>query len=101
MEIAFVDNMGVIRTIVNGTSSEAGIDSMTVALHRKMSVLACTVWWEYVPSASKIADGGSRDGVSCKLAEEADICLKQVAFPPFPAQFPLCPPAAWTEWWQL
>ena len=66
--IAFVDNMGVIHTVVNGASSEADIGAMTVALHRKMSALACTVWWEYVPSASNIADGGSRDGVSCKMA---------------------------------
>ena len=97
--IAFVDNMGVIHTIVNGASSEPDIGAVTQALHRRMSELGCVVWWEYVPSASNIADGGSRDGVTCKLSEAANITLKQVRLPVFPAAFPLCRPDAWTSWW--
>ena len=97
--ICFVDIMGVIHNIVNGTSRAIDAGAFTHALHTRMASLGTSVWWEYVPSKSNISDGGSRDGVLCSLAAAANIPLRDVSFRLPPVGFPRAPAEAWTEWW--
>ena len=63
--ISFIDNMGVIHSIVNGNARVLDLCAFTHALHRKLAKLSADFGWEYVASASNIADGGSRVGISC------------------------------------
>ena len=97
--INFVDNMGVIHTVVNGASSQIDQGSLTMALHRKMAALCATIWWEYVPSQSNISDGGSRTGVTCELAKQAGIELSYLNCKPLPVSFPFVMPREWDLWW--
>ena len=98
--MSFVDNMGVIHAIVNGASSQLDLGALVQGLHRKMAILKAAVWWEYVPSPSNIADGGSRkEGVACSLAKAAGISLSEVPCPMLPLGFPMSHPAVWDDWW--
>ena len=97
--IGFVDNIGVIHMIVNGTAKEPDLGSLTLALHLRMAELRSTCWWEYVPSLSNISDGGSRAGVSCAMASAARIPLVQVPFMLPPPSFPLVRTRDWRDWW--
>ena len=83
--ISFVDNMGVIHAIVNGASTQVDLGAFVHGLHRRMAVLKASVWWEYVPSPSNLADGGSRkEGIECRLAKRAGISLSQMPCPALP-----------------
>ena len=97
--INFVDNIGVIHNIVNGASSQLDLGSMVLGLHRRLALLKVSIWWEYVPSPSNISDGGSRVGITCPLAKEAGISLKQVPCSILPHGFPFSHPVVWDEWW--
>ena len=98
--ISFVDNMGVIHAIVNGASTQVDLGALVHGLHRRMALLKASVWWEYVPSPSNIADGGSRiEGIECKLAKEAGISLSLMPCPVLPQFFPMSHPVVWDSWW--
>ena len=98
--ISFIDNLGVLHTIVNGTSPQLDLGAFAQGLHFKLAQLNAVVWWEYVPSPSNIADGGSRkEGVNCPLAAAAGIKLVEIACPELPLAFPRSHPLAWEQWW--
>ena len=97
--ISFIDNMGVIHSIVNGTARAPDLSAFTRALHRKLTKIRADCRWEYVASASNIADGGSRVGISCALTREAGIHLTYVDFKLPPAAFPFCSIIDWDSWW--
>ena len=97
--ISFIDNMGVIHSIVNGAARAIDLGVVTHALHRKLANLKADFWWEYVASASNISDGGSRIGITCPLAKEAGIHLTYVDFRLPPPSFPFCGIDEWDNWW--
>ena len=97
--ICFVDNMGVIHTIVNGTSPMVDLGCFAQGIHRRLASLGATVWWEYVASASNISDGGSRVGIDCPAAREMGIPLRIVPFRLPPRSFPYISIADWDSWW--
>ena len=97
--ICFVDNMGVIHNIVNGTARAVDSGAFTHALHLRMAALSMLAWWEYVPSKSNISDGGSRDGIACSLAAAAQVPLREVEFRLPPLGFPRVAAVAWDDWW--
>ena len=97
--IMFIDNMGVIHSIVNGSSSSIDLCAFASALQQKCTQLDSINWWEYVASASNISDGGSRVGTTCKMAAEAKIHLSTVEFKLPPSGFPWCRPSDWEPWW--
>ena len=97
--ISFIDNMGVIHSIVNGTARVSDLSAFTHALHRKLVKIKADFWWEYVASASNISDGGSRIGITCPLAREAGIHLTYVEFKMPPPLFPFCSIYDWDNWW--
>ena len=53
----------------------------------------------YVPSASNIADGGSREGVTDPVAAAAGISLRQVDFPMSLRELIYAKPAVWAAHW--
>ena len=98
--ISFVDTMGVIHAIVNGVSTQVDLGVLVHGLHRRMAVLKASVWWEYVPSPSNLADGGSRkEGIECKLAKKAGIGLSEIVCPQLPQFSPMSHPTFWDAWW--
>ena len=99
--ISFIDNMGVVHSIVNGNARVIDLCAFTHALHRKLSKLHADFWWEYVASASNIADGGSRVGITCPEAKEAGIHLLYVDFKMPPNNFPFSSIQDWDNWWSL
>ena len=101
LAVCFVDNMGVIHNIVNGTATSPDAGAFVHALHHRMAAIDMNAWWEYVPSKSNISDGGSRDGVSCLLAAEVNVPLREVSFRLPPPGFPLVAAADWDPWWLL
>ena len=98
--ISFVDNIAVIHIIVNGAASVPDLSVFAQALHRRIAELGISVWWEYVPSASNISDGGSRVGCSDPTALEAGIPLTEVTLCMPPDGFPASHPNAWRDFWR-
>ena len=82
--VAFIDNMAALCALASGSSKVADVDALSYAVRLWSLKLACDLWWEYVPSPSNIADGGSRAGVTDEVAAAAGITLREVTFPPFP-----------------
>ena len=99
--VCFVDNMGVIHNIVNGAARAIDLSVLALSVHRLLAQLASTFWWEYVESASNIADGGSRDGISCQLAAAEGITLADFPFYGWPRNFPFSGPEDFDEWFAL
>ena len=71
--IAYIDNMGVLCNIVNGSSRAGDAGTLVFALHLQMARLNSCIWWEWVESESNCSDGGSRVGVCCPLARQLGI----------------------------
>ena len=67
--IFFIDNMSVIYALANGTAKVPDLGSLTFAANLRLSELKTQAWFEYVPSWSNLADGGSRDGITDELAK--------------------------------
>ena len=57
------------------------------------------VWFEYVPSNSNIADGGSRQGVTDPVAKAAGFALSEGAWPAAWPDLHQYSPASWRAWW--
>ena len=98
--IFYIDNMGVLHNIVNGTSTGPDLTAFSLAIHHKMFELNASAWLEYVASASNLADGGPRDGVDCPLAAQLGIPLRLVTLPSLPRLFPMASPEDWDKWWR-
>ena len=97
--IMFIDNMGVIHSIVNGSSASIDLCAFASALQKRCAQLDSVNWWEYVASASNISDGGSRVGITCEQTARANIPLSDVSFKMPPVGFPWCAPEDWKPWW--
>ena len=98
--ICYIDNMGVLCNIVNGSARQLDAGTVTFALHLQLASLRSSVWWEWVESESNCSDGGSREGISCPIAKELGITLKEVDFPDIPAHFMRMTPLEWSKFWE-
>ena len=78
---ACIDNLASLCVLVIGYSKLADLSGIYLAGARQMDVLDIPVWYEWVPSASNIADGGSRVGVEDPDAATLGTILKQGVFP--------------------
>ena len=97
--VFFIDNMSVLCAAVLGHSSHVDMSSLLFALNLRLTDIRCNPWWEYVPSASNIADGGSRIGVCDKVAADAGILLEQKEFPAWPTNFMSMRLSEWRNFW--
>ena len=86
--IFFCDNMGVVRQTVNGAAKELDAKVLAHCFHLHACKLQMRVWIEYVNTLSNCSDGGSREGISCKLALQLGIPLRQIPCPLLHDSFP-------------
>ena len=71
---AYIDNMGVLHSIVNGTSKSRDKGSLVHCLVLRALEIQVQLWIEHVQSASNVTDGGSRVGITCEVAASLGIC---------------------------
>ena len=80
-------------------SVRTDLGSIAFGVHLCLAKRAVRAWWDYVPSASNIADGGSREGVTDPVAAAAGISLRQVGFPMSLRELIYAKPASWAAHW--
>ena len=61
-----------VSAAVSGRSSVLDVNSLFTGLHLLLTSLRVTSWWEHVDTHANPADGGSRQGTSCKLAKRLE-----------------------------
>ena len=98
--LVFCDNLGILSAAVSGRSSVLDVNSLLTGLHLLLTSLRVTSWWEHVDSHANPADGGSRQGTSCKLAKRLGIPLKWVKFPFVPACMAAADPTEWFKFFK-
>ena len=98
--IFYIDNMGVLCNIVNGSAKQLDAGTVTFALHLQLAALRSSAWWEWVESESNCSDGGSRVGVTCPVAKSLGITLKEIQFPAIPNHFMRMTPLEWARFWE-
>jgi len=76
-------------------SVRTDLGSIAFGVHLCLAKRAVRAWWDYVPSASNIADGGSCEGVTDPIAAAAGISLRQVGFPMSFRDLIYTKPASW------
>ena len=91
----FVDNVGVIYNVVNGSSTAPDIAAITFYIRLLLHHFMITPWVEHVPSESNLADGGSRVGTEDPNAEQAGVTLTFVNDVVLPDDFP---GTAFSDW---
>ena len=99
--IFFIDNMSVIYALANGTAKVPDLGSPTFATNLRLSELQTQAWFEYVPSWSNLADGGSRDGIKDQMAKDVNCGLEWTHSIALPSSFPWSMPCEWQKSWQL
>ncbi|KAL1510245.1 hypothetical protein AB1Y20_006569 [Prymnesium parvum] len=52
----YIDNQGALYSMIRGRSSDEGSNRLVFLARLRMHVLRADVWFDYVPSASNIAD---------------------------------------------
>ena len=97
--IFFMDNMRVLCNLVNGSSRELDAGTLSFAMHLRLAALNTSCWWEWVASESNCSDGGSREGITCPMAQSLGIPLVARHFPPFPNDFMKMKPKEWETYW--
>ena len=75
-----IDNLGILSAAVSGRSSVLDVNPLLTGLHLLLTNLRVTSWWEHVDTHANPADGGSRQGTSCKWAKRLGIPLEWVKF---------------------
>ena len=93
--LCFIDNLAALSGFVNGHSQVHDLSSIYAGAGVAARAFGLAPWFEYVPSPSNIADGGSRIGIADPVARLAGISLS-------PAEFPTTWPSLWSfrasEW---
>jgi len=95
----FIDNLGVLSCLCNGSSTVADISCIVHATLLAVAGLRSAVWWEHVDSKANLADGGTRG--SARFAEALGIPLTARAVPPWPLSPLAASPDAWLQWLEL
>ena len=98
---AYIDNMGVLHSIINGASKSRDQGTLVHAYSLKIVQLKSQLWLEHVQSASNVTDGGSREGITDPVAKALGVVLSDVT--PFvsPFSFPRLSPAEAELIWRL
>ena len=96
--VVFIDNIGVICSIVSGSSKFADLGSMAHAAEMFLVRKCIVPWFEHVASWSNVADGGSRVGITDEVARACGVQMRMGALPPLPAGFPRSAVDDWQCW---
>ena len=79
----FIDNQSALMSLVKGGSRAVDLNHLSMVTHATLLTVEALAWWEYVPSASNAADGGSQTGHRDALARTLGVPLVHVVFPQF------------------
>ena len=93
-----IDNMGVLSALCKGSSTVPDIGCITHAICLVTAALGLQAWYEYVPSKSNLADGGTRSRL--KDAVDLGFVFKPAKLPEWPADTLKAPPEVWLEWFR-
>jgi hypothetical protein len=80
----YVDNQGALYGLIGGRSKDPDLNRICMIAQMRTSLLACNVWYDYVPSAANIAD------LPTRLDAEALLRLERLG-----PRVPLLLPPAW------
>ena len=94
----YIDNIGVVFSLVRGTSRFGDIGSIAHLFHMLCCGSDVQPWLEHVPTLSNIADGGSRVGIMCEKAQACGIPLSHVVMPNLPQNFLNISVHEWRKW---
>jgi len=94
----FIDNLSGLCCLAKGGSRRHDLSAITLGVSLGIAHLDVRPWWDYVESASNIADGGSRTGLLDQVAADMDIKLKPIHKFGLPRGFPMTTPGQWQEW---
>ena len=86
----WIDNMCALSAFVLGGSTARDIAHFALAAHSFCTHARLLPWFEFLASASNVADGGSRHGVADQIAPRLKIQLSEVPFPTFLGSPELC-----------
>ena len=79
-----------------------GWPQMLARLHGislRQTQLGFVPWYEWVPSPSNVADGGSREGVTDEVAASLGFHLQLCRLPSLPRDFVNMSPRDWHAFW--
>ncbi len=79
--LALIDNVVALVGLVRGHSAACDLAGLFLAASERTTQLGAAPWFEWVPSHSNPADGGSRVGVTDAIAQQAGIPLNMREFP--------------------
>ena len=69
----YIDNQGALYSMVHGRSADMDMNRLVFIARARLASLSCSAWFDYVPSASNIAD------LPTRLDTEAFARLERVA----------------------
>ena len=95
----FIDNLPALSGFVLGHSKLLDLCSLYMGTTARCAFLRTAWWFEYVPSDSNLADGGSRVGLRDPIAAAAGVTLSQGVFPTDWPCFDRYEPSEWSSWW--
>ena len=98
--LVFCDNLGILSAAVSGRSSVLDVNCLLTGLHLLLTSLRVSSWCEHVDTHANPADGGSRQGTSCKLAKRLGIPLEWVKFLFVPACMAAAGPTEWLKFFK-
>jgi len=52
----YIDNQGACYSLIHGRASDADANRLVFVTNMRIALFQCDVWYDYVPSASNIAD---------------------------------------------
>ena len=77
----FCDSLVVVAGVVKGSSAAPELEALHLAIHHWAVRIGCRLHIEYVDSHSNIADGPSREGVSCAVCAKLGVQLQSLEWP--------------------
>ena len=69
----YVDNQGALYSLIKGGSNDVDSNRLTFIANMRLARLRCDAWFDYVPSASNIAD------LPTRLDDDAIARLNRIA----------------------
>ena len=95
----FIDNLSGMCCLQKGGSRRVDLSAINLGVSLGVCRFDVRPWWDYVESASNVADGGSRVGLADPDAAAMGIKLQAITDFKLPDGFPLSTPSQWDSWW--
>ena len=77
----FCDGLVVVAGVVKGSSAAPELEALHLASHHWAVRIGCRLHIEFVDSGSNVADGPSREGITCAVCAELGVQLRSIDWP--------------------